>query len=131
MHLRRRRNGIGLCAIVGLTLLPLFCASPVVADVKQADLDGTWSVASVELAGQPVAGLAGAELTMRGGMKTFRLPSGAVEKGTYTLDASAMPRRIDSTTEGRAGTEPGIYDVMPPAPAESTASSPSDTSAAK
>src|SRR5262245_29506505 len=74
-------------------------------------IEGRWKVASVELAGMPVPGLEGAELVLAGGKKVFTLPDGRVEKGTYRLDSAGRPARIDATTEGRDGTERGIYAV--------------------
>ena len=80
------------------------------AEKEEPSIEGVWRVVSVELAEQNVAGLEGAKLTLLpGGKKTFELPSGVVEKGTYSVDASATPKRIDTTTEGREGTEKGIY----------------------
>lgn len=64
---------------------------------------------SVELAGDKVGGLEGAELTFSGGKKSFKLPSGSVEEGVYSLDPATSPRQIDATTDGRPGTEKGIY----------------------
>ncbi len=66
---------------------------------------------SVELAGRNVEGLEGAELRLAAGKKTFTLPSGAVDHGTYSLDATTTPKQMDSTTDGRDGVEWGIYIV--------------------
>ena len=77
-----------------------------------ADLGGNWTVESVDWAGQPVPGLEGAELVfLPGGKKRFTLPGGAVETGTYSLDAAKTPGHIDSTTDGKDGTQRGIYAV--------------------
>jgi uncharacterized protein (TIGR03067 family) len=75
------------------------------------EIAGRWLVVSVELAGAPVPGLEGAELVLQGGAKVFTLPGGRVEKGTYRLDAAKRPAEIDATTEGKEGTEKGIYAV--------------------
>jgi uncharacterized protein (TIGR03067 family) len=74
-------------------------------------IEGKWKVVSVELAGAPVPGLEGAELRLDGGKKVFNLPGGRAEKGTYRLDAAKRPAEIDSTTEGKDGTEKGIFTV--------------------
>jgi uncharacterized protein (TIGR03067 family) len=66
---------------------------------------------SVQPTGQPLEGLRGAKLLLSEGKKTFTLPSGAVKRGTYTLDAAQTPKRIDATTEGRRETAKGIYAV--------------------
>lgn len=81
------------------------------ADEKLSGVQGRWVVVSVELAGQKIKGLEGAELILSGGKKTFRLPSGSLEEGTYTLDETTTPRQIDSTTDGKGGTEKGIYTL--------------------
>ncbi|MEK6261799.1 MAG: TIGR03067 domain-containing protein [Planctomycetota bacterium] len=93
-------------AVLGLLVC---CAAEEGTGQKEPSLEGNWSVVSVELAGQKLEGLAGAELSLSKGKKTFKLPSGAVEKGAYTLDATANPKQIDATTEGKDGTEKGIY----------------------
>src|SRR5688500_8195394 len=68
------------------------------ADKDATKIEGVWRVESVKLAGQDVPGLEGAELTLLPeGKKTFKLPSGVVEKGTYALDAKKDPPHIDST----------------------------------
>ena len=48
---------------------------------------------------------------MTDGIKTFTMPSGGVEKGTYVLDGTKIPKQIDATTEGKAGTQMGIYAI--------------------
>ena len=78
------------------------------ADEKPQGVEGKWLVASVELAGQRVEGLEGAELTHSGGKKTFKLPSGYVETGTYILHATT-PNQSDATTDGKDGTEKGVH----------------------
>ena len=74
-------------------------------------IEGRWTVVSVELAGKAVPGIEGAELVLAGGKKVFTLPDGRVENGTYRLNATQRPSEIDATTEGKGGTEPGIYAV--------------------
>src|SRR5688572_11040304 len=85
---------VGLCAAVLLSL-----AGPGWVSAKDAEpgegIDGVWRVTRVELAGKELHGLGGAELTLAGGKKSFKLPSASVEKGTYTLDAKADPKQID------------------------------------
>lgn len=79
--------------------------------VKTA-IEGTWLIDSVEVAGAKVDSLKGAELVLAsGGKKTFTLPGGVVEKGTYSIDESASPAQIDATTDGKEGTEPGIFEL--------------------
>ncbi len=74
-------------------------------------IEGRWKVTTVELAGMPVPGLEDAELVFADGKKVFTLPGGRIEKGTYQLDAAKRPGEIDVTTEGKDGTEKGIYVV--------------------
>jgi len=81
------------------------------AEDAGAALGGRWTVVSVEAGGQPVDGLKNAELLLEGGKKTFRMPSGVTEAGTYTLDLSRKPRWIDATTEGKPGVQRGIYEI--------------------
>lgn len=94
--------------ILGMIALPF---SQTLLAGESPSIEGTWSVVSVEYAGQPVAALEGAILTLAGGKKTFKLPSGVVEQGTYTLDAAREPQRIDATTAGRSETARGIYSL--------------------
>jgi uncharacterized protein (TIGR03067 family) len=75
------------------------------------EIAGAWRVVSVEFAGERVPGLEGARLEFAQGKKTFTLPSGAVEEGTYTLDPAREPKWIDSTTTGRGSREKGIYSI--------------------
>jgi uncharacterized protein (TIGR03067 family) len=100
-------RSLRVALVVALATAP---GGPVAAD-DAGGIDGRWSVTSVELAGEAVPGLDGAELVLDGGKKVFTLPGGKVEKGTYTLDPGKRPRQIDATTEGRDGTEAGIYAV--------------------
>ena len=90
-------------------LLAAFVGSVAANDPEK--IEGRWTVVSVELAGMPVPGLARAELVFADGKKVFTLPDGRVEKGTYQLNAARQPGEIDATTEGRDGTERGIYAV--------------------
>lgn len=96
-----------------LTLLSVL-ASPGWASQDESvgrEIDGEWTVVSVEFAGTAVPGFGGAELSLRDGKKTFRLPDGAVEMGTYTLGAKKSPKEIDATTEGRDEVARGIYSL--------------------
>lgn len=74
-------------------------------------IEGRWKVTSVELAGIPVPGLEDSELVLADGKKVFTLPDGRLEKGTYELDTAKEPSEIVVTTEGKGGTEIGIYAV--------------------
>ncbi len=74
-------------------------------------IEGTWLVTSVELGGQAVPGLKGAKLTLANGQKSFELPSGVVEDGTYELDSRQSPAHMDATTDGKPGTQMGIYQI--------------------
>ena len=92
-----------------MTLLMSVLGLSVIAD--DHTIDGTWLVDSVEFAGVPVPGLESSELTFDNGSKSFRLPDGRVEKGTYTLDTSQQPYWIDATTEGKPNREKGIFSI--------------------
>ncbi len=72
-------------------------------------IDGAWTVLSVEFAGQTITELKGATLVLADGKKVFRMPPGAVEQGTYTLDSTQTPKQIDTTTAGKPGVVRGIY----------------------
>jgi len=74
-------------------------------------IEGRWNVTLIELAGVPVPGLEDSELVLADDKKVFTLPGGRVEKGTYQLDESKQPSEIDATTEGKEGTELGIYAI--------------------
>ncbi len=74
-------------------------------------IEGRWKVVSVELAGAPLSGFEDAGIVFEDGIKTFTLPGGKVEKGTYRVDAGKRPSEIDSTTEGKGGIEAGIYAI--------------------
>lgn len=109
---RMKRSGSFRALATQVCLMLLACCTPATgADEKSRDLDGSWSIVSVELAGQAVEGLAGAELTFAGGVKSLKLPGGAIEKGTYTLASAPTPKQIDSTTDEKPGVEKGIYAV--------------------
>src|SRR3954447_1855329 len=92
-------------------VVALFSTLGGLVTADDAMIDGRWKVVSVEVAGVPVPGLDGAELVLAGGKKVFTLPGNRVEKGTYRLHAAKQPAEIDTTTEGRDGTERGIYAV--------------------
>ena len=101
---------IELSSACAVAFALLVCCPPCSsAESKPRGIEGKWLVVSVELAGQKIDNLQGAELTLAGGKKTFKLPSDTVEKGTYTLDETKNPKQIDATTEGKDGTEKGIY----------------------
>ena len=74
-------------------------------------IEGAWRVVSAEFAGNDFPPLRGARLVLDVGKKTFVLPDGTVEKGSYEVSADEPTHRIDATTEGRAGTALGIYAV--------------------
>ena len=75
-------------------------------------LEGAWTVESVELSGASVESLRGAELVLSpGGRKRLTLPGGAVETGIYLVDTVKAPQHIDATTDGKDGTQPGIFVV--------------------
>jgi uncharacterized protein (TIGR03067 family) len=96
---------------LGVALLLTALCGPASA-VEAPKVEGRWKVRSVELAGTPVPGLEDAELLLAaGGKKTFTLPDGQIEKGTYRLDVAKQPGHIDSTTEGREGIEQGIFAI--------------------
>src|SRR5262245_33907011 len=79
---------------------------------QQVGIEGTWTVESVQLSGETIGGLKGAQLVLSaGGKKTFTLPSGMVEKGTYTVNVEKQPPQIDATTDGKEGTQPGIFKL--------------------
>ena len=99
---------LSACAVAVLVLLACCTPRSLAAEGGQP-LEGKWRVVSIELAGQVLAGFEGAELTFAGGKKTFVLPSGSVEKGTYSLDPATSPRQIDATTDGKEVIEKGIY----------------------
>ena len=96
--------------ITGVALLLAAYCGLVVAD-DPLKIEGRWKVTSVELAGVSVPGLADAELVLADGKKIFTLPGGRVETGTYHLNAARQPAQIDAATEGKVGTEEGIYAV--------------------
>jgi uncharacterized protein (TIGR03067 family) len=99
------------CALAA-SLLAIATCSALWAQEKNKQppaLEGTWVVESVEFSGTPVPGLKGAELALLSdGKKIFTQPGGTVEKGTYVVDATKTPQQIDSTTEGKDGTQRGI-----------------------
>ncbi len=95
---------------LGAVVLLALWASAASGLAEEPDLlDGTWRIASLELGSIDVPELVGAELTLHGGKKELKLPSGQVEKGTYELDPEQSPSHIDSTTAGQQGTQRGIF----------------------
>ena len=110
------RRPMRVSSALAVTMFVLGVANPAaVAQDKnqpQSQIEGTWIVESVEFAGQPVDGLKGARLVLSaGGKKLFTLPDGTVEKGTYSVDAAKNPAQIDATTEGKPGTQRGIFAI--------------------
>jgi len=79
--------------------------------VRDTAIEGVWRVLSAEFSGTDFGPLRGAKLVLDAGKKTFVLPDGTVEKGSYEVGVGEPLRRIDATTEGRAGTALGIYAV--------------------
>jgi uncharacterized protein (TIGR03067 family) len=79
--------------------------------VDALNIDGHWKFVSVEFAGADVPGLEDAEVLFANGDKTLTLPDGRIEKGTYRLDPTKQPARIDSTTQSKSLTEKGIYAI--------------------
>ncbi len=106
-----KQSWLRAMVILAILGVPAGLRSATLADQPDNEIEGAWIVESVEAAGQPVGGLQGARLVLVGGKKTLTLPSGAVEKGTYTLDPGKTPKSIDATTEGRPETARGIYAV--------------------
>jgi uncharacterized protein (TIGR03067 family) len=96
--------------IISLSILFVSMSGSLLGE-EPPKIEGRWKVVSVELAGMPVSGLKDAELVLENNKKIFTLPDKRVEKGTYRLDSSKQPSEIDSTTEGRDGTEKGIFVV--------------------
>ncbi len=86
-------------------------ASPPAPGGRDPAIEGAWRVVSAELSGADFSPLRGAKLVLEVGKKTFVLPDGTVEKGSYEVGTGEPARRIDATTEGRAGTAMGIYEV--------------------
>ncbi|HUY31212.1 MAG TPA: S26 family signal peptidase [Pirellulales bacterium] len=72
---------------------------------------GRWEIVSVKQGGESDKRMNGAKLTLSEGRETLKLPSGEVETGAYTIRAGKDPRQIDLTTDGKAGTRLGIFDV--------------------
>lgn len=101
---------LSACAVAGIWL-PVWTTPHLFADESQQHVNGKWLVVSVEVAGKKIEGLEGAKLVLAGGKKTFTLPSGSVEEGTYSVDPTTNPRQIDATTDGKKGTERGIYAI--------------------
>jgi len=98
--------------VVALTLFAGILHGALADETKEPEIAGVWEVERVEFGGAAIDGLKGARLVLAAdGKKTFTLPSGVVETGTYSIDTQKSPREIDSTTEGKAGTQHGIYIV--------------------
>lgn len=105
-----RASAMSLAGSLTVCVLSAFAAAD---KCKSADAFlGTWTVESVEAGGAAVSGLKGAVLELSsGGKKTFTLPGGAVEEGTYSIDSAKVPPQLDATTEGKPGTQRGIIAV--------------------
>jgi uncharacterized protein (TIGR03067 family) len=78
-------------------------------------LQGTWSVASLEVEGQKMTAgmLDGAQIVIRGSRFTST-GMGAVYKGTLKIDAAAKPARLDmkfSAGPEKGNTNLGIYKI--------------------
>jgi uncharacterized protein (TIGR03067 family) len=108
-----RRLGLaalGLSFSIGLATTGALAADPAAAE--RARLQGTWRAVAAERNGAPAPELVGHELTFAG--DRFRITSDGrpLYGGTYTIDPSARPSRIDfdqhEGTELR-GTWKGIY----------------------
>jgi uncharacterized protein (TIGR03067 family) len=95
-------------AVIACFVVAAFAVAPAgVIAAEQPGVEGTWKIVSVEFGGFPVPGMEGGELAMAAGKKVLSLPGGKVEKGTYKVAAA----EIDSTTEGKEGTEKGIFAI--------------------
>jgi uncharacterized protein (TIGR03067 family) len=101
-----------LCLAIGLSL---HCAAGAwAADpaAEQAKLQGTWQAVAAERNGGPAPELVGHELTFAG--DRFRITAGGrlLYGGSYRIDPSAAPSRIDFQQElgtELRGTWTGIY----------------------
>ena len=78
---------------------------------RDPSIEGAWRVMSAEFSGADYSSLRGAKLVLGVGTKSFLLPDGTVENGSYEVAVGEPVHRIDATTEGRAGTALGIYKV--------------------
>ena len=105
------RNAIVSHATIIQTSCRVSRVSGVIHAENASPIDGRWKVLSVEVGGILLPLLQDAELTLADGKKTFILPDGKIETGTYKLAAKNKPAEIDSTTKGRDGVEKGIYSI--------------------
>jgi uncharacterized protein (TIGR03067 family) len=85
------------------------------AKTEAAELQGTWTIVSVELEGQPLAmdNLNGARLTVQGQRYSFR-HEGVKLEFTCSVDASKSPKTIDlEVAEGldKGNVYRGIYQL--------------------
>lgn len=102
------KNFWWLAGWVGLLSLGRASAEP----KTDAQLHGQWTLSSLMVEGQEVAGLHGATLEFKkDGTKLFTLPGGKVEQGTYRCEGAKAPKWMDTTTDGKAEQGKGIYAI--------------------
>lgn len=113
------RSVLGLLALVGLMLgnvLGQEAPKPDEATKKdQEALQGTWELEKLEVSGKKTLPedlkKAVARIVIEGGTIAFEMePSKNNRKGTFTIDASKMPRWIDME-DSKKNKEPGIYEI--------------------
>ena len=103
-------------AFLALTAFVLLAADDPQADDK-ARLVGTWTVTAAEQGGQklPADAIAGQSLVFGKERYFLRQTGQTIEEGTYTLDASKMPKTLDlkilKGLEDVGKTQPGIYQL--------------------
>lgn len=100
---------------LGLISLLLLTPGSRCADGKEdAKMDGTWVIATAELAGTKIDdALKGTKLIVRDGQYTLKTAQGT-DQGTVKLDAAKSPKEIDVTgTEGpnKGKTFLAIYEI--------------------
>jgi uncharacterized protein (TIGR03067 family) len=104
-----RRLGLALGLSVGLAAGACSGADPA---AERAALQGTWRAVAAERNGAPAPELVGHELTFAGDRFRIARDGRLLYGGSYTIDPSARPARIDfDQREGAAmrGTWKGIY----------------------
>ena len=85
-----------------LVILPLVTTTAIAQSKTKSgktSIEGAWVLHSIEYASLPVPGLSGATLIFEQGRKTFTLPGGQVETGSYSVDLTQDPPHIDSKTK--------------------------------
>lgn len=105
---------IGVLAPVIMALLLFAIMSPVGAAADAQALAGRWTAVEAERDGAPAPELVGHEIDFAGDRFTIALQNRLIYGGTYSIDSSAEPARIDfSHDEGEAAgtTWQGIYRV--------------------